>query len=53
MLAFQKDPIKAAHLMIDHIDGKRKNLGLKKMLNEPRPVETLGKPMQTAMAGGQ
>ena len=26
--AFEEDPIKAAHLMIDHIDGKRADLGL-------------------------
>ena len=26
--AFQPDPIKAAHLMIDHIDRKRQDLGL-------------------------
>jgi len=28
--AFEPDPIKAAHLMIDHIDKKRKNLGIDK-----------------------
>ncbi len=27
--AFEEDPVKAAHLMIDHIEGKRKKLGLK------------------------
>ncbi len=26
--AFEEDPVKAAHLMIDHIDGKRADLGL-------------------------
>jgi carbon-monoxide dehydrogenase catalytic subunit len=26
--AFEEDPIKAAHLMIDHIDGKRAELAL-------------------------
>ncbi len=26
--AFQPDPVKAAHLMIDHIDRKRRDLGL-------------------------
>ncbi|MDP6437997.1 MAG: anaerobic carbon-monoxide dehydrogenase catalytic subunit, partial [Candidatus Brocadiia bacterium] len=34
-LAFQSDPIKAAHLMIDHIDAKRKALGLAPMMYEP------------------
>jgi len=28
--AFERDPIKAAHLMIDHIDKKRKELGIDK-----------------------
>ena len=28
--AFEPDPIKAAHLMIDHIDKKRKALGIDK-----------------------
>ena len=28
MWAFERDPVKAAHLMIDHIDRKRKALGL-------------------------
>jgi carbon-monoxide dehydrogenase catalytic subunit len=51
--AFEKDPIAAAHLMIRAIDGKREALGLKKMLNEPRPTQTLGKPMEAmATAGG-
>jgi carbon-monoxide dehydrogenase catalytic subunit len=26
--AFEEDPLDAAHLMIDHIDGKRADLGL-------------------------
>jgi len=30
MWAFEPDPIKAAHLMIDHIDKKRKALGIDK-----------------------
>ena len=34
-LAFERDPIQAAHLMIDHIDGKRKALGLAPMMYEP------------------
>jgi len=34
-LAFERDPIKAAHLMIDHIDSKRKTLGLSPMMYEP------------------
>jgi len=31
-LAFEKDPVKAAHLMIDHINKRRKALGLGEML---------------------
>ena len=34
-LAFERDPIQAAHLMIDHIDGKRGALGLSPMMYEP------------------
>jgi carbon-monoxide dehydrogenase catalytic subunit len=34
-LAFERDPIKAAHLMIEHIDRKRQALGLAAMLYEP------------------
>nr|MBC8477222.1 carbon monoxide dehydrogenase [Dehalococcoidia bacterium] len=30
MWGFEEDPIKAAHLMIDHIDKKRKALGIDK-----------------------
>jgi carbon-monoxide dehydrogenase catalytic subunit len=30
MWAFEPDPIKAAHLMIEHIDKKRKALGIDK-----------------------
>jgi len=30
MWAFEPDPVKAAHLMIEHIDSKRKALGLDK-----------------------
>jgi carbon-monoxide dehydrogenase catalytic subunit len=37
--AFEADPIKAAHLMIDHIDGKRAGLGLPPPMYEvPYPV---------------
>lgn len=32
--AFEKDPVKAAHLMIRHIDGKRKALKLKPLMYE-------------------
>ncbi len=35
MLAFEKDPIKAAHLMIDHINKKRQALGLAEMMYDP------------------
>jgi len=34
-LAFERDPIEAAHLMIRHIDSKRKTLGLAQMMYEP------------------
>lgn len=34
-LAFQRDPVKAAHLMMDHINSKRKALGLDEMIYEP------------------
>jgi len=34
-MAFERDPIKAAHLMIEHIDSKRKALGLSEMMYEP------------------
>jgi carbon-monoxide dehydrogenase catalytic subunit len=30
MWAFENDPVKAAHMMIDHIDKKRKALGIDK-----------------------
>ena len=32
MLAFEKDPVKAARLMIEHINRKRKALGLAEMM---------------------
>ncbi|MFP4027880.1 MAG: anaerobic carbon-monoxide dehydrogenase catalytic subunit [Candidatus Brocadiia bacterium] len=37
-LAFERDPIEAAHLMIDHIDKKRKALGLDDMMYEPLEI---------------
>ncbi len=37
--AFELDPIKAAHLMIDHIDKKRAELKLQPMLSDRKPVE--------------
>ena len=41
-LAFEKDPIKAAHLMIDHINKKREALKLPEMMYEPvEAVETV------------
>ncbi|MCX7805294.1 MAG: anaerobic carbon-monoxide dehydrogenase catalytic subunit [Planctomycetota bacterium] len=36
--AFESDPIKAAHIMIDHIDRKRKALGLRPMMY-PQPYK--------------
>jgi len=41
--AFERDPIAAAHLIIDHLDAKRTALKLAPMIYEPRPAETLGK----------
>ena len=38
--AFEIDPIKAAHLMIDHINKKRAELKLRPMLSEIAQVET-------------
>ncbi|MCX7011199.1 MAG: anaerobic carbon-monoxide dehydrogenase catalytic subunit [Candidatus Sumerlaeota bacterium] len=35
--AFEKDPLKAARLIIDHLDQKRKGLKLAPMMYEPRP----------------
>ncbi len=34
-LSFERDPIAAAHQMIDHIDSKRKALGLAEMMYGP------------------
>jgi carbon-monoxide dehydrogenase catalytic subunit len=39
--AFEPDPIKAAHLMIDHINKKREALKLRPMLNEPEAAAEL------------
>jgi carbon-monoxide dehydrogenase catalytic subunit len=41
MFAFEPDPIKAAHLMIDHINAKREALKLRPMLNEPEAAAEL------------
>jgi carbon-monoxide dehydrogenase catalytic subunit len=41
--AFEKDPVKAARLIIDHLDRKRAALKLAPMIYEPRPAETQGK----------
>ncbi len=39
-LAFERDPVKGARLMIEHINGKRKALGLDDMMYEPiEPVK--------------
>jgi carbon-monoxide dehydrogenase catalytic subunit len=53
--AFERDPAKAAHLMIAHMDGKRKALGLSKMIYQPRDEKTLGKAVsveELSAAGG-
>ena len=36
--AFEADPIKAAHLMIEHIDGKREALKLRPMMYQEEPL---------------
>jgi carbon-monoxide dehydrogenase catalytic subunit len=41
--AFERDPQKAAELIIEHLNAKREALHLSPMLYVPRPVETLGK----------
>ena len=42
MYAFEADPIRAAHLMMDHMDKKREALKLKPMMYEKREKVTLG-----------
>jgi len=42
--AFEKDPMKGAHLILDHLNEKREALKLAPMLYEPRPAEMVGKP---------
>jgi len=43
--AFEADPIKAAHLMIDHIDRQRRDLGLPGPMYEiPYPPKTAEEP---------
>jgi carbon-monoxide dehydrogenase catalytic subunit len=40
--AFEPDPVRAAHLMIDHIDRKRRELGLPPPMHEvPYPPKTV------------
>ena len=41
--AFEKDPVKAARLIIEHIDSKREALHLQPMMFEPRPTEFVGR----------
>lgn len=40
--AFEKDPMKAAHLILNHLNAKREALHLSPMMYEPRPAETVG-----------
>lgn len=40
--AFERDPIKAAKLIIDHVNAKREALHLTPMIYEPRPFDTIG-----------
>ena len=41
--AFERDPMKSARLILDHLDAKREALHLSPMIYEPRPADTLGK----------
>ena len=50
-LAFERDPIKAARLMIEHINGKREALGLSEMMYEP--VEMAGEAEKQVLAGAR
>ncbi|MFO7957097.1 MAG: carbon monoxide dehydrogenase, partial [Candidatus Brocadiia bacterium] len=44
-LAFERDPVAAAHLMIDHINQKREALGLAEMMYEtPEPARKAAAP---------
>jgi hypothetical protein len=53
--AFERDPIKAAHLMIDHIDRKRADLGLPPpMYDAPYEPKTVGSaPSSHVAAAGE
>ena len=48
--AFEKDPVKAARLIIDHLDRKRAALKLAPMIYEPRPADTQGKVWEPAFS---
>ena len=48
--AFEEDPLKAAQLILEHLDGKREALSLSPMIFEPRPAETLGETWAPASA---
>lgn len=41
--AFERDPLKSARLILDHLDAKREALHLSPMIYKPRPLDTLGK----------
>ncbi len=49
--AFEKDPVKGAQLIIEHLDKKREALHLSPMIYEPRPAETLGQVWEPETAG--
>jgi carbon-monoxide dehydrogenase catalytic subunit len=44
-LAFEKDPVEAARLMIEHIDSKRQALGLGEMMYAPAEAEPVEAPV--------
>ncbi|MHC4480210.1 MAG: anaerobic carbon-monoxide dehydrogenase catalytic subunit [Planctomycetota bacterium] len=50
-LAFEMDPVKAAHLMIDHINKKRAALGLADMMYGP-PEEEARAPEEAPVSAG-
>lgn len=48
--AFEKDPLKGAHLIIEHLNAKREALHLTPMMYEPRALDTVGTPLAREFA---
>ncbi|HUT24647.1 MAG TPA: anaerobic carbon-monoxide dehydrogenase catalytic subunit [Sumerlaeia bacterium] len=40
---FEPDPLKGAHIIVEHLNRKREGLKIAPMMYEPRPVETQGR----------